>query len=102
LFLFANEQGKQMFTADPAAFANADLAFGGQCAVCRVDMRQAVAGKPQFTEVHNGLRYRFPSAEQRGMFLANPKKYEDVGTSVRPATGGSGSRQPVGFGSGSR
>lgn len=40
LFLFANEQGRQMFAADPRSFANADLAFGGQCAVCRGPFKQ--------------------------------------------------------------
>ena len=96
LFLFANEQGKQMFTVDPKAFANADLAFDGNCAVCHVDMQHSMAGKPEFTVVQNGLRYPFPAAEQRDMFLASPKKYEAVATSVQPAADGSSSGQPAG------
>lgn len=102
LFLFASEEGKQIFTTDPKSFAKADLAFGGQCAVCRVDMKKAMAGKPEFTVVHNGLRYLFPAAEQRDTFLANPKKYEAVATSVQPPASGSSSRQPAGSGSGTR
>ncbi|HUT93914.1 MAG TPA: hypothetical protein VMY37_30905 [Thermoguttaceae bacterium] len=102
LFLFADEDGKKMFLADPQAYANADLAFGGKCAVCRVDMKQAVAGKPEFTVIHNGLRYLFPAAEQRDQFLANPKKYEASATSAQPAPSGSGTREPAGSGSGSK
>jgi YHS domain-containing protein len=102
LFLFTDEDGKKKFWADPQAYANADLAFGGKCAVCRVDMKQAVPGKPEFTVIHKGLRYLFPAAEQQDQFLANPKKYEAIATSARSAASGAGSKEPAGSGSGSR
>lgn len=102
LFLFANEQAKKMFTADPKAYADADLAYGGKCVVCRVGMKQDVPGKPDFTITHKGLRYLFASAKQRDEFLAHPKKYEVSATWVQPPAGGSGSKEPAGSGSGSR
>lgn len=103
LFLFANEEGKEMFLADPKTYANADLALGGRCAVCRVDEKGlAVEGKPEFTVIHKGLRYWFPSEEKRKKFLADPGKYEVSATSDQPSMGGSGSRKPGGSGSGSR
>jgi YHS domain-containing protein len=102
LFLFANEQAKKMFTNKPKAYANADLAYGGKCVVCRVGMKQDVPGKPDFTIVHKGLRYLFASAEQRDEFLANPKKYEVSATIAQPPAGGSSTKEPDGSGSGSR
>lgn len=62
----------------------------------------AVAGKPEFTVIHKGLRYLFPSAEKRQQFLANPGKYEVSATSVQPPMSGSGSKKPASSGSGSR
>lgn len=102
LFLFANEQAKKMFTADPKAYADADLAYGGKCIVCQVDMKQDVPGKPEFTVIHKGFRYLFASAKQREAFLANPKKYEAPATLVQPPASGSGTKEPAGSGSGSR
>ena len=102
LFLFANNDGKKMFLANPSAYANADLAYGGNCVVCSVNLRQTVAGRPEFTSLHKGLRYLFPAAEQRDQFLASPQKYEAVTATVRPPSNGSRSRQPATSGSGSR
>jgi YHS domain-containing protein len=87
LFLFPGEKQRKMFTADPTKYANADLALGGKCAVCRVEMNQNVPGKPQYTVHYQGLRYLFPGPEQKKMFLANPGKY-----AVR-AEEGSGTRK---------
>ena len=101
LFLLANEQAKKMFTADPKAYADADLAYVGKCVVCRVGMKQDMPGKAEFTVSRKGLRYLFASAEQRDEFLANPKKYEFSATSFQPPAG-SGSKEPAGSGSGSR
>jgi YHS domain-containing protein len=82
VYLFPSEEQRQMFKADPAKYADADLALGGACAVCRVEMQQEVPGKPEFAVHHNGLRYLFPGEEQRKMFLANPAKY-----AVKPTEG---------------
>jgi YHS domain-containing protein len=102
LFLFANAGGKKMFLADPQAYANADLAYGGNCVVCNLNMRQTVAGRPEFVVFHKGLRYLFPAAEQRDQFLSNPKKYEVGTTSAGQPLNGSNRRQPARTGSGSR
>lgn len=111
LFLFSNADAKKMFLAEPATYANADLAYGGNCVVCRVEMRQTVPGKPELAVVHKGLRYLFPSAELRNEFLANPAKYEVVatdstlsqpGSGMRQSSSGSSSRPSAGSGSGSR
>lgn len=103
LFLFANQDGKKMFEADPRTYVNADLAYGGNCVVCNVNLRQSVPGKTDFTVVHQGLRYLFPSADQRDEFLANPGKYEVATISGGGTATGSASRQATsGFGSGGR
>lgn len=102
LYLFANEQGKKMFLQSPQEFENADLAYGGKCVVCGRNMQRAVAGKPEFTVVYNGLRYLFPAAQQRDEFLSHPQKYEVVATSTLGSSKGSGRRQPAGSGSGRR
>lgn len=77
LFLFPNQDIKAKFLKDPAKYANADLAFGGDCAVCRTEMKQKVAGKTDFAALHKGKRYLFPSEDQRKMFFVDPDKYAE-------------------------
>ncbi|RUL87952.1 hypothetical protein [Tautonia sociabilis] len=77
LFFFPSDRERQKFRSDPATYADADLAFGGNCAVCRIEMRQEVPGKPEYAVHYRGLRYLFPGPEQRAMFLADPEKYAD-------------------------
>ncbi|MFG0334019.1 MAG: hypothetical protein ACF8TS_11705, partial [Maioricimonas sp. JB049] len=76
LFLFPNEEQKNMFLAEPAAYADIDLAAGGACTVCQVEIGKGVPGKPEIAAYYKGLRYLFPAEEQRRMFLANPERYE--------------------------
>jgi len=111
LFLFSNEDAQKMFLAQPAAYANADLALEGNCPVCQVNMSQRVAGKPDIAAFHKGFRYLFPAAEQRQTFLASPEKFVSAAGQGTPAASGSGTRQPApgssarpsaGSGSGSR
>lgn len=75
LFLFPGQDQKDMFVEDPAAYANVDLAYGGNCAVCQVEANDEVAGDPEIAAVHNGFRYYFPGEDQRAMFLQDPEKY---------------------------
>ena len=99
LFLFSNEQAQQMFLADASAYAHADLALDGKCPVCRA-MGHEMAGKPEFTVFHDGVRYQFPNAKMRDMFAAAPKKYAADSAGTLPASGSSTKR--AGSGSGSR
>ena len=101
LFTFANADGKRVFLANPKTYANADLAYGGNCVVCRLNMSQAVVGKPEFTVTHKGLRYLFPSVDQRDEFLANPAKYE-VAFAAATNSSGSTRRSSTQSGSSSR
>lgn len=94
LFLFASDEAQQMFLAEPARYAKADLAYGGYCVVCQVGMGKAVPGKPEIAVVHKGLRYLFASEDQRRQFLANPSRYEVKASVPGVAVPGSGSRTP--------
>lgn len=63
--------------------------------MCRVELRQDVPGKPEFAAYRKGLRFLFPSDEQRQMFLANPSKYTQPRSSpagAQRANAGSGVR----------
>lgn len=77
LYLFANERAKNMFRNNKEKYVGADVAFGGKCSVCLVEMNKQVVGVPEFTTMHKGMRYLFPSNEQQQMFESNPSKYED-------------------------
>ena len=72
--------------ADPSKYNKADLAFAGNCAVCRVEMNQEMAGNPDISVTLGGLKYLFPSDEQRKMFISNPGKYT-VKPTAMPAIG---------------
>lgn len=75
LFLFPSANEKANFMAEPAKYENIDLAMGGMCTVCRVEMNKEVPGKPEFGTVYNNMRYYFPGLEQKKIFLSNPSKY---------------------------
>ena len=74
-YFFASEENKQLYQSSPELYENADLALGGECIVCRVDMKERVPGKSEFTALFNGLRYRFPGEEQQAAFLKSPTRY---------------------------
>ncbi len=95
LFLFTSEEERLAFQKAPSTFVNADLAFDGQCAVCRVAKQESVPGKPEFATRYKGLRYYFVDAGTRQMFLANPEKFAvpvTEGPDPRSSEGGSASR----------
>lgn len=102
LFLFSNADARKMFQAEPAAYDKADLALGGTCPVCRVNMGQSVSGNPDIAAFHQGFRYLFPADEQRQAFLASPEKYVSAAGNVAPTGNGSTTRPPAPSGSGSR
>jgi YHS domain-containing protein len=78
-YFFAEKQQKVVFLANPDAYENIDLALGGNCAVCKVEMRRDVPGNSEYTTVHKGIRFLFPSEKQMSMFEASPAKYENAG-----------------------
>ena len=78
LYLFPGASEKAKFMANPDRFQNIDLANGGNCTVCRVEMQKDVPGKPEFSMIYKNKRYYFPGLDQKKMFLSNPSKYEDT------------------------
>lgn len=94
LYLFQSEAEKQRFTRNPNQYARADLAYRGQCAVCRSNGGN-VAGKPEFTARYQGIRYWFPTDGQREQFLTQPANYA-VETTVATMVARSGESCPCG------
>ncbi|MBE7506923.1 MAG: hypothetical protein HS101_11665 [Planctomycetia bacterium] len=81
LYLFPEQKQLAMFKKKPAKYADADLALGGDCAVCLVKKNKVVKGDPKYAVVHDGLRYLFPGTEQKAMFEKSPAAFA-------PALGG--------------
>jgi YHS domain-containing protein len=89
LYLFPSDDEKRAFLANPAEFADADLALAGNCAVCKAMAGKTVPGKREIAAIHDGLRYLFPSDRERQAFQADPAKYaagKAVGETTRPAS----------------
>lgn len=75
LFMFVGAEERLAFKADPLAFADADLALEGKCAVSYVDKNKTVAGLAEHMTWFQGKRYFFASPELKSAFLADPGKY---------------------------
>ena len=75
LYLFPSSRQLGMFKANPNKYADADVALGGNCSVCKVEMGKDVKGKPAFAADYHGKHYLFPGRQQLDMFVANPGKY---------------------------
>ncbi len=73
VYYFPSDQEKGVFAANPAKYAPA---LGGDCVVCRVNMGVRMPGKAEFAVVHDKRAFLFPSAKERDVFMADPKKYE--------------------------
>ncbi len=86
IYLFPGLKEKGAFVVNPKAFANADLAAGGNCIVCKVVTGKDVPGKPEFTARYNGLRYQFPADKERQVFLENPAKFVGGDTSKKTSS----------------
>lgn len=78
LFLFPNDEIRQMFNKSPETYVNRDLGADGNCIVCKVKAGKIVPGSEKFTAVHNGFRYQFPSDSERQMFVASPADFVDA------------------------
>lgn len=74
LYLFPQDLAKKEFKDDPEKFEDADLAFGGNCPVCRKG-GSTEKGKPEFTVIVNDMRYQMTSKEVMEEFKRNPKNY---------------------------
>jgi YHS domain-containing protein len=95
LFLFPGEEQKQAFLSNPSEFANVDLALSGDCVVCLVHAQKRVAGKPEFAEIKDGLRYLFVSAREQAEFRKDPAAYL-ASTSMPAAMESKASQRPAG------
>ncbi len=74
-FLFPSAKERDVFRADPKKYENAALGIGGYCSVCAVMAKKWVPGKTEFVSVYDGVRYLFPSGEEKKTFDAAPVKY---------------------------
>ena len=86
LFLFANEQEKQKFDADPQAYADADLVLQGFSTVSLVDDEVLRRGQEQFETIFDGRRIRLASQEEHERFLGNPGRYYPSLGGIDPVT----------------
>ena len=75
LYLFPSDKERVVFEKSPQAFEKTDLAFDGKCIVCQVKVNKSVPGSNQFSAMHNGFRYLFPSDRERQVFLQSPEQY---------------------------
>jgi YHS domain-containing protein len=84
LYLFADAAHKSAFKADPAKYANVDIAGGGVCVVTLAEKNQSTPGFVEFSTWYDGKVYRFLGDEQRQQFLETPERY-----AVKDPKGGS-------------
>lgn len=75
LYLFPSKKQLDMFKANPAKYADSDVALGGYCPVCKVELGKDIKGTSEFAVDFHGSRYLFPGQKQLDMFVANPTKY---------------------------
>ena len=75
IYLFPSGKELEAFKAEPKRFENVDVALRGHCSVCIVMAKKWVPGKPEVVSVYDGIRYFFPSAEEKKAFEADPAKF---------------------------
>ncbi|MEN1680181.1 MAG: hypothetical protein AAGJ46_11355 [Planctomycetota bacterium] len=107
VYFVGTQAERDRFNANPNRYANVDLALGGNCVVCRVEMRQNVPGEEKLTSVFGGIRYQFANAQQQRRFAADPARYAKAAAELAtapPATAAPRSTPPGSgsYGSGSR
>jgi YHS domain-containing protein len=69
LFVFAREEDRQQFMADPDRYALVDLADSGFCPHCIRQSGLLVRGDPRLEIARGGRRYWFPSLSHKEAFL---------------------------------
>lgn len=75
LYLCVDEAARRRFAADPARYADADLADAGRCPHCVPRAGRLVPGLPQFSLIHEGRRYLFPDRVHLEAFRQAPDRY---------------------------
>ncbi len=73
--MFASDEGKRRFMAEPDKYAGIDLVFAGNCVVTKLETQKDVAGKQEFGTVWGGMRYHFTSKANKIKFLQAPDRY---------------------------
>jgi YHS domain-containing protein len=74
-YLFPSARERDAFKADPKKYEVADVGLGGECPVCAVMAKKCVPGKPDIVSVYDGVRYFFPSTDEKKLFDASPAKF---------------------------
>ncbi len=86
IHFFANDEARGRFVADPARYADADLADGGRCIVSRVEYRRDAAGLPETAVLVGGMRRLFAGAYEQRLYLQQPARYDAASTAPPAAT----------------
>lgn len=74
-YLFPSGKELDAFNADPKRYENVDIALQGHCSVCIVMAKKWMPGKPDIVSVYDGLRYFFPSVEEKKAFEADQARF---------------------------
>ena len=82
-YLFANQEGREMFTANPAKYIPG---FGSHCPVALAKGKD-VDGKPTSWRVHNEKLYFFGSEDAAGEFDKDPEATLAKAKENEPASG---------------
>ncbi len=85
LHFFADADARRRFLADPAKYADADVADGGRCLVTRVDRQREVPGLPETAVLCGGLRRLFAGAHEQSLYLRNSARYDAESRSPAPS-----------------
>ena len=72
---FPNDNLKQMFESNPAAYVPA---MNGDCIVCYAKAGKRMPGSVHHASVHQGRLFLFPSANEKKVFDSNPASFADA------------------------
>ena len=75
LYLFADPDRRRAFLANAMRYVDCDLAWAGQCPVCRVDEHFRIDGTPALQQMVSGTVYRFDSPQHLHSFLTWTPRY---------------------------
>ena len=78
LYLFSNAEHLKTFLADPDRYTDCDLAQKGLCVVTLKEKGAEIAGNPQISSWHRGLRYLFTTEENRRTFENSPSSFVNL------------------------